>query len=350
DYNRRKHGQDSVPQVHPIVERYTNETYGVMVYQEQVMQIVHGLGGIKLRDAYTLIKNISKKKHDKIEKERPKFVEGSQKQGLDKAKAEELFELILKFAGYGFNKSHSTGYAIVAYQTAYLKTYFPAQYMAAFLTFESGASKVSEWIPYLEDCKRTRRIDSLSGATVKTGIEVRPPDINLSFKDFAVVFDPSEHRDARSGHIRFGLGAIKGVSERAIGTVVEEREKNGPFSNIFDFCERLPAGTINKSTLDSLVKCGAFDSIHGRDQRAALVASIEQILSSSAKLAADKAAGQGALFGGGGVVEVKSSGVLPRAVAWNDAETLAFEKEVLGFYVSSHPLDQWKNWTGAFAT
>lgn len=350
DYNRRKHGQAEVPQVHAIVEEYTNETYGVMVYQEQVMQIVHGLGGIKLRDAYTLIKNISKKKHDKIEKERPKFVEGSQRQGLSKEKAEELFELILKFAGYGFNKSHSTGYAIVAYQTAYLKTYFPAQYMAAFLTFESGASKVSEWIPYLEDCKKTRRIDPSSGQTIKTGIEVRPPDINLSFKDFAVVFDPSEPRNSASGHIRFGLGAIKGVSERAVGAFVEERNKNGAFSNIFDFCERLPAGTINKATLESLVKCGAFDSIHGREHRASLVASIEQVLSASAKLAADKAAGQGALFGGGGVVEVKSSGVLPRAVAWNDAETLAFEKDVLGFYVSSHPLDQWKNWTSAFAT
>jgi DNA polymerase-3 subunit alpha len=350
DYNRRKHGQAEVPKVHPIVEQYTNETYGVMVYQEQVMQIVHGLGGIKLRDAYTLIKNISKKKHDKIEKERPKFVEGSQKQGLPKDKAEELFELILKFAGYGFNKSHSTGYAIVAYQTAYLKTYFPAQYMSAFLTFESGASKASEWIPYLEDCKRTRRIDPKSGQTLKTGIEVRPPDINLSFKDFAVVFDPGESAEARGGHIRFGLGAIKGVSERAVGLVVEERKKNGPFTSIFDFCERVPTGTINKSTLDSLVKCGAFDAVHGREQRAALVASIEQVLSSSAKMAADKAAGQGALFGGGGVVEVKSAGALPRTMAWNDAETLAFEKDVLGFYVSSHPLDQWKHWTSAFAT
>ncbi|MFY7896043.1 MAG: DNA polymerase III subunit alpha, partial [Phycisphaerales bacterium] len=132
DYNRRKHGEE-VPRVHEVVDKYTAETYGVMVYQEQVMQIVHGLGGIKLRDAYSLIKNISKKKHDKIEKERPKFIEGAVKQGLTKDGANDLFELILKFAGYGFNKSHSTGYAIVAYQTAYLKAYFPQQYMSAFL-------------------------------------------------------------------------------------------------------------------------------------------------------------------------------------------------------------------------
>src|SRR5690606_3569802 len=145
------------------------------------------------------------KKHDKIEKERPKFVEGAQQKGLTKQQAEELFELILKFAGYGFNKSHSTGYAIVAYQTAYLKTYFPIQYMAAFLTYESGAQKVSDWIPYLEDCKKTRLPDG------RVGIEVRPPDVNISAADFSVAFDENEPRDNRHGHIRFGLGAIKGA-------------------------------------------------------------------------------------------------------------------------------------------
>ncbi len=353
DYNRRKHGQAEVPLVHPIVEKYTGETYGVMVYQEQVMQIVHGLGGIKLRDAYTLIKNISKKKHDKIEKERPKFVEGSQKQGLAKEKAEELFELILKFAGYGFNKSHSTGYAIVAYQTAYLKTYFPAQYMAAFLTYESGANKVSEWIPYLEDCRRTRAIDPATGATIRVGIEVRPPDINLSQQDFAVVFDENEPHKANHGHMRFGMGAIKGVGERAVAAVVAERQKSGPYTSLFDFCERLPPGTMNKAGLESLIKCGAFDRQHGRENRAAMVASIEQALSAGASLAADKAAGQGALFGLGAPVATASkpaAGTLARATPWNEAETLAFEKEVIGFYVSSHPLDRWRKWSSAFTT
>jgi len=208
DYNRRKHGQAPVPSIHSIVDEFTRETYGVMVYQEQVMQIVHGLGGIKLRDAYSLIKNISKKKFDKIDKERPKFVEGAQKQGLSRTQAEELFELILKFAGYGFNKSHSTGYAIVAYHTAYLKTYFPNQYMAAFLTFESNAQKVSDWIQYVEDCKRTRF------ASGKVGVEVRPPDLNLSQAAFSVVYDEGEARTAVNGHVRFGLGAIKGWGRR----------------------------------------------------------------------------------------------------------------------------------------
>jgi DNA polymerase-3 subunit alpha len=352
DYNRRKHGQAEVPKVHPIVEQYTSETYGVMVYQEQVMQIVHGLGGIKLRDAYTLIKNISKKKHDKIDKERPKFVEGSQKQGLSKDKAEELFELILKFAGYGFNKSHSTGYAIVAYQTAYLKTYFPAQYMAAFLTYESAASKVSEWIPYLEDCRRTRSIDPATGASVKNGIEVRPPDINLSSQDFAVVFDDNEPRDVHHGHIRFGLGAIKGAGEKAVAAIVAERENNGPFTSLFELCERLPPGTCNKAMLESLIKSGTLDSLHGRESRAALVATIDQALTAGAKLAADRAAGQGALFGGPATpAPVRSTGVtLARATPWNEADTLAAEKDVLGFYVTSHPLDRWKAWTAAFTT
>jgi DNA polymerase-3 subunit alpha len=376
DYNRRKHGTEDVPQVHEIVDRYTAETYGVMVYQEQVMQIVHGLGGIKLRDAYTLIKNISKKKHDKIEKERPKFVEGAQSQGLTKQAAEDLFELILKFAGYGFNKSHSTGYAIVAYQTAYLKTYFPNQYMSAFLTYESGANKVSDWIPYLEDCKKTVFVNpqadkSKPAPIVKVGVEVRPPDVNMSDADFSTVFEDDEEHVARNGHVRFGMGAIKGCGDKAIEAIIRERsglakDAEGaqiakvavrkPFTSLFDFCERILAnhggGVLNKATIEALVRCGAFDSVHGRATRAGMLATIEQAMSAGTKAAADKAAGQGALFGlgGGAGVEVKSAPVLAKAAAWTESETLANEKEVLGFYVSSHPLDQWRAWANTFVT
>jgi DNA polymerase-3 subunit alpha len=368
DYNRRKHGTEQVPTVHDIVDRYTAETYGVMVYQEQVMQIVHGLGGIKLRDAYTLIKNISKKKHDKIEKERPKFVDGAQKQGLTKSGAEELFELILKFAGYGFNKSHSTGYAIVAYQTAYLKTYFPNQYMAAFLTYESQASAVADWVPYLEDCKKTRFIDPVSAKVVKTGVEVRPPDVNLSQADFSVVFGSSDNpaaMRAHQGHVRFGLNAIKGVSEKTIAAVIAERPKHGPYTSIFDFCERILAfgaksgqtQVLNKGTLEALIKCGAFDSVHERINRAAMLATVEQAMQGAAKAAVDKAAGQNILFGGGGGGAGASAAQAPapvtplaRATPWSEAETLAKEKESLGLYVSSHPLDAWRAWTGVFAT
>jgi DNA polymerase-3 subunit alpha len=383
DYNRRKHGGETVPAVHPIVDEFTRETYGVMVYQEQVMQIVHGLGGIKLRDAYSLIKNISKKKHDKIEKERPKFIEGSVRQGLTKERANDLFELILKFAGYGFNKSHSTGYAIVAYQTAYLKTFFPAQYMAAFLTYESQASKVSEWIPYLEDCRRTRIIDPRSPdprapAVVTTGIEVRPPDINLSQAAFSVVREqgvghgasgtskdqrtPGANPTARSPsagaeppHIRFGLKGIKGSGDRAVEAIVRERERSGPFTSLFDFCERVPLSLINKATIESLVKCGAFDALHGRDQRAAMVASVDAACQAGARLAQDRAAGQGGLFlsqagAKAGDARVPTAVALPKIAAWNEKETLAHEKDTLGFYVSSHPLERWRFWTDAFAT
>ncbi|QOJ00197.1 MAG: DNA polymerase III subunit alpha [Phycisphaeraceae bacterium] len=374
DYNARKHGKQAIPSVHPVVDRYTSETYGVMVYQEQVMQVVHGLGGIKLRDAYTLIKNISKKKHDKIEKERPKFVGGAESQGLTRKQAEELFELILKFAGYGFNKSHSTGYAIVAYQTAYLKTYFPNQYMAAFLTYESQANKASDWIPYLEDAKKCRFLEFGEDGTarvVKVGVEVRPPDVNLSDADFSVVFGegdpPAGARRSRDGHVRFGLKAIKGAGEKAIGAIIADRsgeagggEKGGarPYTSLFDFCERVMSrgqGVINKATIESLIKSGACDSLHGKGGRAAMVASIDQAVQAAQKTAADKASGQGALFGLGEPAPVVAAGSssavgLVRATAWPEAEALKFEKEVLGFFVSSHPLDAWSSWHGLFTT
>ncbi|MCE7975361.1 MAG: DNA polymerase III subunit alpha [Leptolyngbya sp. PLA1] len=353
DYNRRKHRLDVVPTLHPIVDTFTSETYGVMVYQEQIMQIVHGLGGIKLRDAYSLIKNISKKKHDKIEKERPKFVQGAQQQGLSAADAQALFELILKFAGYGFNKSHSTGYAIVAYHTAYLKTYFPRQYMAAFLTYESQAGKASEWIPYLDDCRRTRSIDPRSGETVGVGVEVRPPEINLSEADFAVVYaDEQATLRSHQGHLRFGLKAIKGLGEKAVGAIIAERERAGPYTSLFDLTERLPTGVLNKTGLESLIKCGALDGCHGRALRAAMTATIDQALTAGSKAAADKAAGQGGLFGGGaGPASAKpAAGTLARAEPWSEAETLKQEKDTVGFYISSHPLERWRAWGNAFST
>ncbi|MEM9559734.1 MAG: DNA polymerase III subunit alpha [Planctomycetota bacterium] len=371
DYNKRKHGQAEVPKVHPIVDKFTDETYGVMVYQEQVMQIVHELGGIPLRAAYALIKAISKKKKDKIDAARPRFIEGAGSKGLDKKGADELFELILKFAGYGFNKSHSTGYAIVAYQTAFLKTYFPRQYMAAFLSFESQAQKVSDWIPYLEDCRRTKTIDPKTGEVIATSVEVRPPDVNLSGSDFTVVFDPGEPNDAAHGHVRFGLKAIKGAGVKAIEAIVSERDtgvpaegeagRRAPFTSIFDFCERVPSTIVNKATIEALIKSGAFDAVHARDDRAGMVATIEQAVSAGQKLAADMAAGQGGLFGmggglgggmGGGDDEQGDTGApespLAKASPWSEAETLRQEKETLGFYVSSHPLVEWEAWSRTF--
>ncbi|MBL8747378.1 MAG: DNA polymerase III subunit alpha [Phycisphaerae bacterium] len=336
-YNRRKHKQEAVPSIHPIVDQYTAETYGVMVYQEQVMQIVHGLGGIPLRAAYSLIKAISKKKIKEIEKNRELFLAGAQKHGVSQSSANELFEMILKFAGYGFNKSHSTGYAIVSYQTAYLKTYFPNQYMAAFLTYESKAQKVEDWIKYKDDCRKTVFTDG------HVGVEVKPPDINLSDTDFTVVFEPSEPRDALHGHVRFGLGALKGAGEKAVKAIVEDRVKAGPFKGLFDFCERVPSTAINKATIEALITCGAFDSIHGRDARASMVATIDAAVNAGQSVAKDRASGQSALFGFGAAPVAEKANTEPplvRVKPWDNASMLAKEKEVLGFYISSHPLDQ----------
>lgn len=314
------------------------------------MQICHELGGIPLRAAYTLIKAISKKKEKVINAERPVFIAGAVKQGLEARKAEELFDLILKFAGYGFNKSHSTGYAIVAYQTAYLKTYFPNQYMAATLTYESQAQKVADWIAYLEDCRRAVFPDG------HVGIDVQPPDINLSASDFSVVFDADEPRDHNHGHVRFGLRALKGAGEKAIAAVVEERVRQGPYRSLYHFCERVPLTIVNKATIEALIKAGAFDSVHGMEQRAAMVEAIEAAVKAGQALASDRASGQGSLFGFGdapaasATIEVKTETPLPRTQAWDLQQALMNEKEVLGFFVSSHPLERYKQQLETFGT
>jgi len=350
DYNHRKHGDKKAPHVHPIVDRFTAETYGVMVYQEQVMQICHELGGIPLRAAYTLIKAISKKKEKVINEQRPVFIEGAASKGLDRRKAEELFDLILKFAGYGFNKSHSTGYAIVAYQTAYLKTYFPNQYLAAVLTYESQAQKVSDWIAYLEDCRRAVFPDG------HVGIEIKPPDINLSASDFSVVFDPDEPRDHNHGHVRFGLRALKGAGDKAITAVVEERRGHGPFRSLFDFCERVPLAVVNKATIEALIKAGAFDSLHGMEQRAAMVEAIDAAVRAGQTIAADRASGQGSLFGladeapSGAAPGAGAETPLPRTAPWELQQALMNEKEVLGLFISSHPLERYRRQIETFGS
>ncbi len=349
DYCARKHGRQTVPSVHEIVDGFTAETYGIMVYQEQVMQIVHGLGGIPLRAAYSLIKAISKKKEKVISAERPKFIEGAAARGLEASKAEELYELILKFAGYGFNKSHSTGYAIIAYQTAYLKTYFPAQYMAAVLTFESGARKVEDWVPYLQNAANCRWPDHVADdpARAHIGVEVKPPDLNRSVTDFAVVFEPGEARDNVHGHIRFGLGAIKGVGRGAVDRIIAERDKDGPFRSLLDFCERIGPRVVTKAQIESMIKAGALDSVHGPDARSAMLAGLEAAVSAGAKVAEDRAAGQLSMFGGGEPAAGPAAGsaaapemALPGVPPWDERTKLAYEKEVLGIHLSGHPTDE----------
>ncbi|MEM6393208.1 MAG: DNA polymerase III subunit alpha [Planctomycetota bacterium] len=347
NYNNRKHGKEPTPKSHAIVEKFTDETHGIMVYQEQVMQIVHELGGIPLRQAYTLIKAISKKKSKVINANRAEFITGSGKQGLAKKDAEELFDLILKFAGYGFNKSHSTGYAIVAYQTAYLKTHFPLHYMAAVLTYESvNTDKVVE---YIDECKK------LMVPNGQRGVEVRPPEINLSDIAFTVVYGPDEERTPTAGHIRFGLSAVKGVGEKAIRAVIEAREKDGPYVGLYDFCERVDLRAVNRATIEALIKCGAFDEVHGADKRSALAEALDAAMKAGQRAAADRQSGQFSMFGGApeagsGEAAPKEQVQLPNTEPWDTAEQLKHEKEVLGFYVSSHPLEEHRDRITRFST
>lgn len=316
------------------------------------MQIVHGLGDIPLRSAYSLIKAISKKKQKEIDAVRPKFVEGAKSKGLATKQADELFDLILKFAGYGFNKSHSTGYAIIAYHTAYLKTYFPNQYMAALLTFESAARKVDDWVTLLEDCRRVWFADH-SDASPHVGVEVLPPDINLSESDFSVVHLEGEPVDALHGHVRFGLSAIKGIGRGAMQTIVAERDANGLFKSIYDFCERVSSRTINKAAIESLVKCGAFDSVHGAANRAAMVAAVDDAIAAGQAAADDLRSGQMNFFAAmaeTAPAAAKAERRLPGAPSWDQRTTLANEKESLGFHVSGHPLDQHETILCGFCT
>src|SRR6476620_1718822 len=222
-YCNRKHGRERVPEVHPIMDKILAETYAIMVYQEQVMQIFNQLGGIELANAYKLIKAISKKTVDVIAKFKPDFIKGTMSKGVSKDKAEEIFDLILKFGGYGFNKSHSSRYAIVAFQTAYMKVYHPVEYMAALLTYEMGdTTKMAE---YFDECQRIPLPDGTRG------IKVLPPDVNVSDKDFTPLYvDPSELATsgkkskktakgklaAKVGVIRFGLTAVRGVGSKAV--------------------------------------------------------------------------------------------------------------------------------------
>ncbi len=338
----RKCGEDVVPKVHEIVDRFTAETYGIMVYQEQVMQIVHALGDIPLREAYTLIKAIGKKKHKVINANRPKFVDGAVDRGLSKTFANDLFDLILKFAGYGFNKSHSTGYSIIAYQTAYLKTYFPVQYMAAVLTLESGAKKTEDWAPYIGDCRKVIFPDHTK-ENKHIGFVVGPPDINRSDALFSVVFDSEEERTNTTGSVRFGLGAVKGAGRSAVSAIVDERKAGGSYNSIFDFCSRVSSRAANRATVESLIKGGAFDSIHGVDSRSALLTVLDKAISIGASAAKDKESGQGGLFGGSEVDFGKQNPIsceLPNVKPWTPPETLGHEKEVLGIHVSGHPLDE----------
>ena len=359
DYNNRKHGENwSLP--HPIMEEVLAETYGIMVYQEQVMLILNRLGGLPLARAYRLIKAISKKKQDIITAEQGPFLEGCVAEGIDSSKAEDLFKLIERFAGYGFNKSHSTQYAILAFQTAYFKEYYPTEFMAALLTFEMGsADKVAE---YIDECRQMH-------------IVVLPPDVNESFADFTVIYEAThpatgsavvakEHAKAHGKsatktvtakglhkppkgegspgeRIRFGLTAVKGVGARAVDEIITSRETHGRFESIFDLCRRIDVRLANKGALESLIKAGAFDSLGGT--RAQMAAVLEDAIALGNAEQRDRQQGQTSFFDAFEQdEEVKQDAEkLPDVSPWPQPLLLQYEKEALGMYVTSHPLAEY---------
>jgi DNA polymerase-3 subunit alpha len=318
DYNERKHGGKwSLP--HPIMNEVLDETYGIMVYQEQVMEICNRLGDIPLREAYTLIKAISKKQARTITKEKQRFIEGCTKKRLKAQQAEQIFELIERFAGYGFNKSHSTRYAIIAYQTAYMKVYWPVEYMAALLTYEmSDTDKVVEYIAECNDM----------------GIEVTAPDINESGVDFTPLYKDT---DGKKGMIRFGLAAVKGVGEKAVEQIITAREKLGRFQSLFHFCENVDMRAANKQVMESLIKAGAFDRLGGN--RAQMLAGLQTAMEHGADIQTDRLNGQMRFFGQEPSPDYSQDHIrLPYADPWPEQMLLMYEKEVLGFYVTSNPL------------
>jgi DNA polymerase-3 subunit alpha len=322
DYIDRKHGAKwNLP--HPIMKEVLEETYGIMTYQEQVMRICNRLGDIPLREAYTLIKAISKKKAKIIAKEQERFIVGCVDKGLKKQEAEQIFELIERFAGYGFNKSHSTRYAFIAYQTAYMKAHYPVEFMAALLTYEMD--NTDKIVDYIAECGQM-------------GIEVLAPDINASGVDFTPLYEQRQDGQKSAGVIRFGLAAVKGVGGKAVEQIIAARKEVGRFQSLFHFCENVDLRAANKQVIEALVKAGAFDKLGGG--RAQMMVGLERAMESGAGLQADKQAGQMNFFGQmvGGNDYSKDHQRLPEVAPWPEPKMLAYEKEVLGFYVTSNPL------------
>ena len=318
DYIKRKKGLTKIKYEHPLLEEITRETYGVMIYQEQVMAAANRLAGYSLGQSDLLRRAMGKKDKAKMAKERANFIEGCAKTNkIPAKKANAIFDLLEKFAGYGFNKSHSAAYGLISYQTAYLKAHYPVEFMAGLLSNEiNNTDKISVFVA---ECKQM-------------GIPILPPDMNRS----GLKFIPEERTpNERSSAIRYGLAAIKNVGEGAMTAAIAERERGGDFTSLEDFCSRVDARIANRKTIESLVKAGAFDFL-GRD-RAELFACIEETLAAAAASHRDRAAGQVSLFD-----------ELPRKTAprkdrifpkWSEREKLSFEKELLGFYVTGHPLD-----------
>jgi DNA polymerase-3 subunit alpha len=310
-FGDRKNGRVPLAYPHPMLEEVLAETYGIFVYQEQVMQAAQVLAGYSLGEADLLRRAMGKKIQSEMDAQRARFIDGCARNEIGPVKASELFDLIDKFAGYGFNKSHAAGYALIAYQTAWLKAHHPAEFFAASMSFDMA--QTDKLALFAEDIRRS-------------GLELLPPDINASRADFSV----------EDGKVRYALGALKGVGEKAMASLVEERAARGAFKSLDDFAERIDPRLLNRRQIESLAAAGAFDSLAG--DRAAVFAAAETILAHAASAADQRVSGQHGLFGGessAGIAPIR----LPRDAQWTLAERLAAERDAFGCYISAHPVD-----------
>ena len=310
----RKHGKEPVEYDHPLLEPVLRDTYGVILYQEQVMRAAQALSGYTLEEADILRAAMGKKNKAQMERERERFIEGAKKNGVGAALAQSIFEKIETFASYGFNRSHAAAYALTTYTTAYLKAHFPREFMAALMSLDMD-----------DPGKAYKNISALR----EMRIAILPPDVNMSAVKFSVAGDA----------VRFGLGAIRGVGTKTAEAIIAMRAAGGPFQDLGEFCQRVGTQLVNRRVLDALIKAGAFDSI--LPNRASLMDSADDALKLAQKAESDAARGQHGLFGGGARAR---AGTPPRAAVadWDAKERLKLEKESLGFYISAHPLDKFE--------
>lgn len=319
DYIERKKGLKKVEYAHPLLEQVSSDTYGILVYQEQVQRAANVLAGYSLGQADLLRRAMGKKDKEKMAKERVSFVEGCGRvNNIPPKQANAIFDFLEKFAEYGFNKSHSAAYGLISYQTAYLKAHYPVEFMCGLMS---------------ADTDNTEKIASLIAECQRMGIRILPPDVNESGLKFRPV------TDANPPAIRFGLAAIKNVGQGAMELAIAERKANGPFESLEDFCTRLDSRAVNRKIIESLVKCGAFDGFD--DNRAAVFATIDEAMAAAASAQRDRASGQVSMFDVFDTTPVKARrpGAAPAVEPWTLTETLGNEKELLGFYVTGHPLD-----------
>ena len=323
DFIDRKHGRKPIVYDVPELKEILEETYGVILYQEQVMQISNKLAGYSLGDADILRRAMGKKSAIEMAKQRERFILGATGKGYPPKKIAKIFDLMEQFAGYGFNKSHSAAYAYLAYVTAYLKAHYAVEFMSALLTSES--CNTDKIVKYINECR-------------ETGINVLAPDVNHS----------DWHFTPAGKEIRFGLGAVKNVGQGAIEAIVSERTESGRFTSIYSFCERVNLASLNRRAIESLIKAGALDSLGGN--RAQLTEALDRALESGMRASRDRAMGQHGLFGMFGDDDLKEEYPLANLPDWTMEQKLAGEKEMLGIYVSGHPLDRWKDKVGDLAT